>query len=1069
MNTPLFGGNDPLFSNEAVNIEGIYPYQHLDSSLDKAFDDLTHLAACVCQTPIALLCLINTKRRWIQSQIGIAGDASDNYLALCTDILLQPVILEGNLFIVEDALVDQQFASYDVVKSEQQVRFYAGVPLVTPQGIILGILSAIDCVPRSLSLQQQQALCALGRQAIAQIEWRKNSTQLKVIVNNPALAEKVGVEGQAVFPNLSNISSSQSLGLATPEAQAAATLGATAISLSQHRNAQELADKNLNSPTPSPDLDQQSLLWCNRSTLGHLAYHFFTLCPQLLCIIGTDGNFKRVNPAVETTLGYTTDELFAKPFLEFVHPQDKAATSAQFAKLNADTLSIECKNRYLCKDDSYTKLAWSIFVHIEEGLVYAIARPLKQHKAIRATLLKRWLRPSLAKSLLEKAALSSTLEADIGAALVGESRTLSTNLKRCTKAMRQHLDALGVGIWTVNSADINPKNSKSLNLQALSGNLLPADTFPEQIPPNHNLFSAILQTQQPLYNQILNQNGVPQHQAEIQQKNLNSPTPPASCFFSGYPLIIESQLVGVMAINSRQPLSSVVHSVLGWVVKAIAVAIDHTWAKEELLSRREALLFRLAGQIRNSLDLNTILDTAVTEIRNLLGVDCCHFLWCWAESNQPSLSVTHEACNPGLPSLLGESPPPYIARLAKNVCNLETLRIDNLNQAQNIDPEMRSLLQSSGMNSGLMLPLKTQTGQLGAIVCSHYKGTRPWTNQEVELLQAVVDQLAIAIEHAELFAKTRAAALAAQTQTRQLQLAVQDLQQTESRLIQTEKMSSLGQMIAGIAHEINNPVSFITGNLSHANNYIQDLLYLIERYQQNYPDPAPQVQECIEEIEFDFILEDLPKILTSMQMGADRIHEIVLSLRKFSRADDAHMKPVSIHEGIDNTLLILHNRLKPSGNNPGIMIVKEYGDLPLVECYAGQINQVFMNIIGNAIDALENHPEPKNITISTSTSTADWELEPWDEELSFSIQPLASVPSVIIRISDNGPGMTSEVAQRLFDPFFTTKPVGKGTGLGLSISYQIIVEKHGGILKCLSTLGQGSEFWIQIPIVQVAY
>lgn len=740
MNTPL-SDNEPLLEKEAVNLEDVYPYQNLDSSADVAFSDLTQLAACVCQTPIALLCLINTKRRWIQSQIGITGDACDDYLALCTEILQQPETWEGKLLLVQDTLADQNFASYNLVKSEQKVRFYAGVPLVTPQGLILGILSTIDCVPRSLTLEQQQALTALGRQAIAQLEWRKNSTYLKVIVNNPPLAEKVSREGHATFTNKSNISLSESLMLATPEEQAVATLEVTAISLSQPN----------------------------------------------------------------------------------------------------------------------------------------------------ATSLKR--------------SHSSTLEVE-----------------------------------------------------------------------------------------------------------------------------------GV---------------------------------REELLSRREALLFRLAGQIRNSLDLNTILDTAVTEIRNLLDVDCCHFLWCWSESHQPSLSVTHEACNPHLPSLLGESPPPYIARLAENVRNLETLRIDNLNEASNIDPEMRSLLQLSGMTSGLLLPLKTKTGQLGAIVCSHYKGTRPWSNQEVELLHAVVDQLAIAIEHAELFAKTRAAALAAQTQARQLQLALQDLQQTESRLIQTEKMSSLGQMIAGIAHEINNPVSFITGNLSHANNYIQDLLFLIERYQQNYPDPVPQVQDCIEEIEFDFILEDLPKILTSMQMGADRIHEIVLSLRKFSRADDAHMKPVSIHEGIDNTLLILHNRLKPSGNNSGIMIVKEYGDLPLVECYAGQINQVFMNIIGNAIDALENHPEPKNITICTSTSTEEWELEPWEEESCFHAHPLASIPSVIIRIRDNGPGMTQNIAQHLFDPFFTTKPVGKGTGLGLSISYQIIVEKHSGILKCISQPGQGAEFWIQIPIVQV--
>jgi signal transduction histidine kinase len=268
-------------------------------------------------------------------------------------------------------------------------------------------------------------------------------------------------------------------------------------------------------------------------------------------------------------------------------------------------------------------------------------------------------------------------------------------------------------------------------------------------------------------------------------------------------------------------------------------------------------------------------------------------------------------------------------------------------------------------------------------------------------------------------------------------------------------------MVAGIAHEINNPVSFITGNLTHANNYIQDLLNLINCYQEYYPNPFPRIQEYIEEIDLEFLLEDLPKILTSMQMGADRIHEIVLSLRNFSRTDEAQMKPVNIHEGIDNTLLILHNRLKPSGTNPGIMIVKEYGILPLVECYAGQLNQVFMNIISNAIDALESSHEPtKNITISTVIWTEDLEVKSSQDE------PDSPSPKswVVIRIRDNGPGMAAQVAKHLFEPFFTTKPVGKGTGLGLSISYQIVVEKHGGILKCISEPGKGTEFWIQIPI-----
>jgi signal transduction histidine kinase len=262
-------------------------------------------------------------------------------------------------------------------------------------------------------------------------------------------------------------------------------------------------------------------------------------------------------------------------------------------------------------------------------------------------------------------------------------------------------------------------------------------------------------------------------------------------------------------------------------------------------------------------------------------------------------------------------------------------------------------------------------------------------------------------------------------------------------------------MVAGIAHEINNPVSFITGNLCHATNYIEDLLELIDRYQHYYPDPVPEIQELVEEVDLEFLSEDLPKVLSSMQIGADRIREIVLSLRNFSRADEAEMQPVNLHEGIDNTLLILHNRLKPSGHKLGITIVKEYGNLPSVECYAGQLNQVFMNIISNAIDALEGEKEE-----ACPVSPEDLAPSPtiWIRT------EVVDRDRVAIRIRDNGPGISQSIVKRLFDPFFTTKPVGKGTGLGLSISYQIVVEKHRGMLKCISAPGQGTEFWIQIPI-----
>jgi two-component system NtrC family sensor kinase len=270
----------------------------------------------------------------------------------------------------------------------------------------------------------------------------------------------------------------------------------------------------------------------------------------------------------------------------------------------------------------------------------------------------------------------------------------------------------------------------------------------------------------------------------------------------------------------------------------------------------------------------------------------------------------------------------------------------------------------------------------------------------------------------------------------------QELKQTQSQLIQTEKMSSLGQMVAGIAHEINNPVNFIGGNIDYANKYIQDLADLVTLYQECYPNPPDAILERIEDIELEFLREDLPKTLSSMKMGADRIHEIVVSMRNFSRSDDGNMKSADIHEGIDSTLVILNHRLKQ-----GIQVIKQYGNLPGVECSPAQLNQVFMNVIGNAIDALEevkNGDKGYSPTIWISTEvTAD--------------------NTVTVKIRDNGPGIAAGCAQQIFDPFFTTKSIGKGTGLGLAISYQIVAKHHGKI-EVNSQIGQGTEFVISLPV-----
>ncbi|WP_131827245.1 sensor histidine kinase [Moorena producens] len=280
----------------------------------------------------------------------------------------------------------------------------------------------------------------------------------------------------------------------------------------------------------------------------------------------------------------------------------------------------------------------------------------------------------------------------------------------------------------------------------------------------------------------------------------------------------------------------------------------------------------------------------------------------------------------------------------------------------------------------------------------------------------------------------------------------QELQQTEIQLIQNEKMSSLGTMVAGIAHEMNNPINFIYGNLFFASDYIEDLLSLVELYQQYYPNPDPEIKNRLEEIDLEFLAQDLPKIIASMKGGAERIREIVLSMRNFSRLDEAEIKPVNIHEGIDNTLVLLSNRLKP-----GIEVIKQYGDLPVVDCYPAQLNQVFLSILENALDAIEQDATEHKAIEHKSVESCPSPV------FTIRIQTeLVDQNWVVIRIADNGPGIAAAIKDRIFDPFFTTKDPGQGTGLGLAITYQIITQ-HRGKIEVASEPGQGAEFVISLP------
>ncbi len=552
---------------------------------------------------------------------------------------------------------------------------------------------------------------------------------------------------------------------------------------------------------------------------------------------------------------------------------------------------------------------------------------------------------------------------------------------------------------------------------------------------------------------------------------------PAVCW-ERHPIVVEEVTIGY--VRGTSSATSLV-SLLVFLVRQEA---EKRRLANELLEKYQEidLFYDISTKLTASLDFQEIAQLVLREVYDLVSATSAVILLRQGNADYMQL-LAHVGNELGLPPMV-----PLAEGLIGTIVQAKKEEIVN-----QVASDPRPFEGCSTIQNLICVPLITKDHVMGAIVVATTTST-PYTAEDLKQLSIFASQTAVALEKALLHQQTRTAAAEAQAQAQQLHAALIDLQHAQAQLIQSEKMSSLGQLVAGVAHEINNPVNFIYGNLTHASEYAQDLLNLLMHYQRVLPHAPVEIQEEIEAIDLEFLMEDLPRLLTSMRVGADRILEIVRSLRNFSRLDEAEVKAVDIHEGIDSTLMILHNRTKPHGGHPGIQIVKHYGELPEVECYPGQLNQVFMNVLVNAIDALEEAfltrqdslsatsqpPALPTITIRTEVAMhSDTTPLPQASGLnlpdanSLDAQPPAQVTekstsSVIIRIADNGPGMTDEVKQRLFDPFFTTKEIGKGTGLGMAISHQIIVERHGGILKCRSQLGKGAEFWIQIPVKAVS-
>jgi two-component system NtrC family sensor kinase len=521
---------------------------------------------------------------------------------------------------------------------------------------------------------------------------------------------------------------------------------------------------------------------------------------------------------------------------------------------------------------------------------------------------------------------------------------------------------------------------------------------------------------------------------------------------------------------------SPVHDAQGTLTHYIGIQTDITQQRRadkqnEQQLRGEQFLSGVVERIRQSLDLDAVLETAVAEVRSLLTTDR---VLVYRFNDDWSGTVVAESIAAGwTPSLNARIEDTCLQTTrGSNYVRGKAQVIDDID-AIGLDPCHHQLLSQFEVRANLVVPILQGDSLWGLLICHQCRSTRRWSYGEVCWIQRLADQLAIAVQQAELYeqaqaeiahrraieAQLQASKTQIEAQARCLQEALQDLQWHQSRLVQSEKLSGLGKLVAGIAHEINNPVSFIYGNLRYVRSYANDLLNLLDG-PPNAPggedlDNGSNDSDDLDDVDLDFIRQDLPKILTSMESGAERIRNIVTSLRTFARLDEAAVKEIDLHASLDSTLMVLQARWNEAGIGSAIELVRDYGALPPLVCCPGQLNQVFVSLIDNAFEALQ-----------TALGDATWASRHDRGRITIqtALDATGTEPLAIIRITDNGLGISPALRPKIFDPFFTTKAVGQGTGLGLSMSYQIVTEQHGGRLTYEPAIPSGAVFTVAVPL-----